>query len=57
MWTLVKKILRYSSLFEMKSSKKKDDNKDGVSQGQGDLQDGGTVLSICPSDKVYKNII
>ena len=58
MWTLVKKILRYSSLFEIKSSKQKDVNRDGISnQGQGALHDGGTVLSICPSDKVVNSSI
>ena len=50
MWTLVKNILRHSSLFEILCSKQTDDNRDSVSKGA--QHDGGTVMSICPSDKV-----
>ena len=51
MWTIVKTFLRFSSLFEITTSTQQ--GSDRVSQDRGTVHDGGTVLSVCPTDKVF----
>ena len=55
MWTIVKTFLRFSSLFEIITSTQQ--GSDRVSQDRGTVHDGGTVLSVCPTDKVFMVLI